>query len=434
LISLYNFLLKLLTPAMLLYIAWRLVTGKESAASLRQKMGKYDFPPPKKGGIWIHAVSVGESNAAALLVDELLKQNGDLSITLSTSTKGGMETSMNRLTGKATVAYFPFDFPRAVKSALSFFSPRLIVLMETEIWPNLIYHAGRSGTGTAVVNGRLSDDSYRKYRLFRPFIAPFFASIDLLLMQSEKDAERVVALGADKSRTFVAGNIKFDGKLPDVDAEKSEIRRRFGIPINAAVVILASSHPGEDELFLDSMNKLSASRHTASRDKASRDRLYPVIAPRHVLRADAISKLCADRGFKLPRLRSQNSDDPGSVLILDTLGELADLYGAADVAVIGGSFIPHGGQNPLEASAWKLPVLFGPHMNNFREISQKLVEAGGAIPVTDGDSLTDAVSRLLVNEEERRKTGAAGYETILQNRGALHKTVEAVEKLFENMP
>jgi len=427
-VRLYNLILAVFTPVMLFYLAWRLVTGKESPASLRQKMGKYDFPPPKKGGIWVHAVSVGETNAAVLLVDELLKQNKDLPVTFSTSTKGGMETSMKRLAGKATVAYFPFDFPGAVKSALSFFSPKLIVLMETEIWPNFIYQACRSGTGTAVINGRLSDDSYRKYRLFRPVIAPFFGSIDLLLMQSQKDAERVVALGADKSRTFVAGNIKFDGKLPDEDADKSEIRRRFGIPINAAVVILASSHPGEDELFLESMNKLSANRDTASRGP-----LYPVIAPRHVERVGAIIELCEERGFKLPRLRSQNSGDPGSILLLDTLGELAELYGAADVAVIGGSFIPHGGQNPLEASAWKLPVLFGPHMNNFRDISQKLVEAGGAIPVTDGEGLTDAVSRLLVNEEERRKTGAAGYDTILQNRGALHKTVEAVEKLFENM-
>lgn len=421
--NLYNLLLKLLTPVMFFYVAWRLLTGKDSLKSLRQKLGRYDFPPPKKGGIWIHGVSVGETNAAALLVDELLKQNKDLPVTFSTSTKGGMETSMKKLTGKATITYFPFDFHRAVKSALSFFSPRLIVLMETEIWPNLIYHAGKSGIGTAVVNGRLSDNSYRKYSMVRPIIAPFFGSIDLLLMQSKKDAERIVSLGADKNKTFVAGNIKFDGKLPDENAEKSKIRHRFSIPENAAVVVLASSHAGEDELFLESMNKLSESR----------DRLYPVIAPRHVQRADAITELCADRGFKPPRLRSENSGDPGSILILDTLGELAELYGAADVAVIGGSFIPRGGQNPLEASAWKLPVLFGPHMNNFREISQKLVEAGGAIAVTDGDSLTDGLSRLLDSEEMRRKTGAAGYDTILQNRGALHKTVVAIEKLFKNM-
>ncbi len=423
-IYLYNLILAVFSPVIFFYLAWRLLTGKESAASLRQKMGKYDFPPPKKGGIWIHGVSVGEANVAALLVDELLKQNKNLPVTFTTSTKGGMETSMKRLAGKAAIAYFPFDFPGAVKSALSFFSPELIVLMETEIWPNLIYHAGRSGTATAVINGRLSDDSYRKYRMVRPVIAEFFGSIDLLLMQSQKDADRAVALGADKNKTFVAGNIKFDGRLPDENADKNEIRRRFGIPINAVVVILASSHAGEDELFLESMNKLSANR----------SRLYPVIAPRHVERAKSIIGLCGERGFKLPKLRSENSGGPGSMLVLDTLGELAELYGAADVAVIGGSFIPHGGQNPLEAAAWKLPVLFGPHMNNFRDISQKLVEAGGAIPVTDGDGLTNAVSRLLDNEEERRKTGGAGYDTILQNRGALHKTAEAVEKLFENTP
>ena len=423
----YNFLLKLLTPALLAYTAWRLATGKESFESLRQKRGKYDIQPPKKGGIWIHAVSVGETIAASLLVDELLKQNPDLSITFTTSTKGGMETALKRLKTKATVAYFPLDFPGAVKSALSFFSPKLIVLMETEIWPNLIYHAGRSGIARAVINGRLSDNSYRKYSLFRPFITPFFSSINLLLMQSEKDAERVVALGADKSKTVVTGNIKFDGKLPDENADKREIRKKFSIPENAAVIILASSHPGEEKLFLDSIKKLMASH-----DAANRGMLYPVIAPRHIDRAGAIAELCGNNGFKLPQLRSENNRDPGSILILDTLGELAELYGAADVAVIGGSFIPHGGQNPLEAAAWKLPLLFGPHMNNFRDISQKLVEASSATQVTGIESLTSGLSHLLDNEEERKKRGAAGYETILQNRGALNKTVEAIEKLYKN--
>ena len=426
-IKLYNLILVIFTPAILFYLVYRLITGKESAESLRQKIGRYDFPPPKKGGIWIHAVSVGETNGAALLVDELLKQNKDLAVTFTTSTKGGMETALKRLGGKATIAYFPFDFPHAVKSAISFFSPRLIVLMETEIWPNLIYQAGKSGTGTAVINGRLSDNSFRKYSLFRPVISPFFGSIDLLLMQSEKDAERAAALGADKTKTVVAGNIKFDSRLPDENAKKNEIRSRFGIPESSVVVILASSHPGEEELFLDSIKKL-----VSRRDAANRDKLYPIIAPRHVHRADAIRRLCTERGFEFPRLRSQNSGNAGSLLILDTLGELAELYGAADVAVIGGSFVPHGGQNPLEASAWKLPVLFGPHMNNFPEISQKLLEAGGATQVTDGDSLTRAVSRLLDSEQERKKTGAAGYDTILHNRGALHITVEAVEKLFKN--
>ena len=427
-IYIYNFALKLLTPVMLFYLAWRLATGKESAASLRQKMGRYDFPPPQKDGIWIHGVSVGETNGAALLVDELLKQNKNLPITFTSSTMGGMETALKRLKGKATIAYFPFDFRHAVKSALSFFSPKLIVLMETEIWPNLIYHAKKSSVEMAVINGRLSDSSYRKYSLVRRVIAPFFNSIDLHLMQSEIDRERVVALGAEKSKIFVTGNIKFDGKLPGEDADKSEIRKRFSIPENAAVIVLASSHPGEDELFLDSMNKLATSR-----DAANRGKLYPVIAPRHVNRADTIKKLCADRGFKQTMLRSENSGEAGSILILDTLGELTELYGAADVAVIGGSFVPRGGQNPLEAAAWKLPLIFGPHMNNFRDISQKLVDASGAIQVTDGDNLTDALSRLLDNEEERKKIGEAGYDTILQNRGALQKTVEAIEKLFHNI-
>lgn len=420
-IYIYNLLLALLAPLMVPYAAWRLITGKESLSSYRQKLGRYDFTPPEKGGIWIHAVSVGETNTAALLVNELLKRRENLPITFSTSTAGGMETAGSKLEGKATLIYFPLDFPGAVRSALSFFSPRVVVLTETEIWPNFIHNARKSGIGTILINGRISDSSFRRYRLIRPLFRPFIRSIDRLLMQSEKDAERIIYLGAAGETPVVTGTMKFDGRLPDEGLSKEEIRRSFGIPENAKVVALASSHPGEDELFLNTIKKLSA--------KFSG--LYPVIAPRHIHRAEEIRKLCIDEGFSLPRLRSENSGGPGSIMILDTLGELVNLYGAVDVAIIGGSFIPHGGQNPLEASGWKLPVIFGPHMQNFRDVSQKLVESGGAVQVAGLDGLTSAVSRWLESADECREAGLAGYNTILKNRGALHKTVEAIEELLE---
>ena len=420
-IYLYNFFLALFIPLIGPYLLWRLVSGKDSLASVRQKLGKYDFPPPVKDGIWIHAVSVGETNTAVMLVDELLKRREKPPITFTTTTATGMALAVSKLDGKVTLAYFPFDFPGAVKAACAFFSPRVIVLMETEIWPNLLHHAQRSGIRTILVNGRLSDSSFSTYSLLRPLFRPFIRSIDSLLMQSPRDLEKIVSLGADKKRPVVGGNIKFDCRMPDDATSKAELRRRFRLPENSRVIVFASSHPGEDELFLQTARELSSSFAG----------LYPVIAPRHTHRAESIRKLCLDYGFAQTKLRTETGEDYGSALVLDTIGELANLYGAADIAVIGGSFIPHGGQNPLEASAWKLPVIFGPHMNNFREISEKLAASGGALQVADRAGLTRSVSNWMENEQQGRDAGIAGYNTILQNRGALQKTVEAVVELFE---
>lgn len=420
-IYLYNFVLLFAFFLALPLAACRLLMGKDGFSVYRQKLGRYSFPPPKSGGLWIHAVSVGEVNGALALVDEFLRRNPHIPVIFSTGTTTGMALARERLKNRATLAYFPLDFPFAVKSALSFFSPALIVFMETEIWPNFIYHARKRGHKTMLINGRISDRSFSRYRKLRRFFAPFIGSIDRFLMQSETDAVRIKSLGAEEKAVLVAGNLKFDRPLPGVEENRNDIRRFFGIPQGRPVIIFASSHPGEEELFLRVIKKLLAKI----------ENLYTVIAPRHVERAPVIKKLCANSGLDV-RLRSEKKAVGGSVLILDTYGELAKLYGAVDMAVIGGSFIPHGGQNPLEAAGWKLPVIFGRHMNNFREISQKLIGSGGAVQANSEEELSTAALNWFEDERAREKAGLCAYNAIIQNRGALQKTVVAVEDLFKN--
>ncbi len=419
-IYLYNLVLLFAFFLALPLAAYRLLAGKDGFSVYRQKLGRYAFQPPPSGGLWIHAVSVGEANSAFPLVDEFLRRNPQTPVIFSTGTTTGMALARARLKDRATLAYFPLDFPFAVKSALSFFSPAVIVFMETEIWPNFIYHARKTSRKTMLINGRISDRSFHRYRFFKRFFAPFVGSIDRFFMQSETDAARIKSLGAGEKALFVAGNLKFDRPLPGGEENKNDVRRLFGIPQERPVIIFASVHPGEDELFLRVIKKLLAKI----------ENLYAVIAPRHIERASAIKKLCLEGGLDV-RLRSEKKT-AGAALILDTYGELAKLYGAADIAVIGGSFIPHGGQNPLEAAAWKLPVLFGSYMNNFRDISQKLLESGGAMQVNNDEELAGAAFNWFEDERTREKAGLSAYNAILLNRGALQKTVEAIEDLFKN--
>jgi len=419
-IYIYNLLVAVLTTAAAPYLVYRLLRGADSLPALRQKLGSYNFPAPSAGGLWIHAVSVGEVNSAVVLVEELLRRNPDMQITVSTSTATGMEIASSKLSGKTALLYFPYDLPPAVGSALSFVNPGVVVFMETEIWPNFIRTAHGRGVKLMLANGRISDASFKSYDRLKFLFAPFVRLFDRALMQSQTDAERIRKIGAKDESVVVAGNLKFDRPVPP-DVPVKEVRDRFNIPAERPVALFASTHPGEDEIFLAVLNKLLVKFGG----------LYAVIAPRHPHRAESIRGLCEAHGLA-PRLRTENAKDPGSALVLDTIGELASLYPAVDVAVMGGSFVPHGGQNPLEPAVCGVPVLFGPHMQNFREISEKLSDSGGGIPAKDADELAVLLERLLSDAGLRRKTGDAGRKTVSQNRGALQKTVEAIGDLFKN--
>lgn len=413
----YNLALLVAMPLIIPFLFWRFVTGKETAESLRQKFGAYLFENRPTGGIWIHAVSVGETNAAVPLV-EMLAQRQNRPIIFSVSTQTGMKVAQARLAGKAFCVYFPFDFPFAVARALVFFTPAAVIFMETEIWPNFMRHARRRGVKTVLINGRISDRSFGNYHRMKRFLGPVLRDFDLLLMQSTADAGRVTALGADPGAVRVGGNIKFDRPLPDL-SRKPAIAAEFGLPENIPAVIFASTHPGEDALFCRVTKELIAEGIS----------FFPVIVPRHTERAQKVAALCREAGFA-PRLRTEK-ETGGRLLILDTIGELARLYGGAAIAVMGGSFIPHGGQNPLEPAGWEVPVIFGPHMENFREISSLFLNAGVAASAADADALKNALRRWLQNPADARKAGARGRELLIQNSGALQKTAAAIDRLLQ---
>ena len=420
----YNLLLLILLPFILPYFIYRVAIGKESANSLREKMGFIKSPPPSGGGIWVHAVSVGETNVSIPLIDTLLREYKDKTITFSASTSTGMGLALSKLKrqvdenpGRLNIIHFPYDFPFAVKASLRHIDPSTFIFFETEIWPNFLHQCRNRGVATVLVNGRISDRSMTRYMKARIFIAPYISSITLLLMQSQKDLEKIVKLGARPETVKVCGNMKFDQSLQKVHS-RDEIRREFQIPLDVPVIIYSSTHSGEDRPLLEAFLRL--------REKINA--LFAIIAPRHPNRADEISDICKTVGI-YPARRS-NREKPDTLLLLDTIGELGNLYGATDIAVIGGSFIPHGGQNPLEASSWKIPVLFGPHMDNFRTITPQLIDAGAAFETADIKELETEIERLLKDEPERRRAGLAGFETILNNRGALKNSFIEISRLI----
>jgi len=391
------------------WFVYRIYTGKETFTALMQKFGSYNIKRPLEGGIWIHAVSVGETVTAIPLIEFLLAENPEQNIIFSASTATGMEIARKRLEGKTSFIFFPYDFAFSAQAALSFVRPSVFIFMETEMWPNFLHNCRRLGIRTILVNGRISDGSFRKYMMFRRLAGPMVRNIDLLLMQSQEDAHKIIELGAEKETVKITGNLKFDRPLPD-RMEKENIRNGFNIPLNAPAVIFASTHPGEDELFLAIFLKL----------KKDFPHLFAVLAPRHPERRDHISRLCKKVGLDFA-LRSKGGE-AGELLVLDTIGELGTLYGGMDIAVMGGSFIPHGGQNPLEPAAWKLPVLFGPYMQNFGRISNILAKKGGGISVRDSKELAERLKGLLKNRSARESAGMAAFEVILENQGALKRT------------
>jgi len=416
-----NLLLTIISYAVFIfafpYFLYRLFTGRETAESMWEKFGFYIGDAPQEKTIWLHAVSVGEVNTALPLLKLLMTKFPDKKFIFSVSTKTGMALAKEKVGDSVRLTFFPYDFPFAVLSALSFFNPSLFIFMETELWPNFLSACHRRGIKTIMINGRISDKSFRNYKKIKFFSSPLLKNLSALLMQSDNDANRIMELGADEKKVKVTGNLKFDRPLPTkIDTKK--IKTEFDVPIDKDVIIFASAHPGEEDIFISAYKNL----------KADFKNLFAVIAPRHPDKGAMMAERCKDLSVK-PALRSR-SEKPSELLILDTIGEMGRLYGACEIAVIGGSFIPHGGQNPLEPAGWKLPLLYGKYMHNFRDITRILEEAGGAIKVGDGEELTKEMRKLLSDPSRKEKIGESAYNALLKNQGALEKTFNEIKNLY----
>ena len=389
-----------------------------SARLFRQRFGRLDGLPPAPR-CWVHAVSLGEATAAIPLVEGIHRLWPRLNIIVSTATPTGATVVRERLGHLATHCYFPFDLPGPIRRALRAIRPIFFVALETEIWPNFFRELHRQGIPAMIANGRISDRSFRRYRLARAFMRRLLNQISVFAMQSVEDARRIIALGALPERVVVTGNLKIEPPPHEAGVE-ALWRRLLGLTGSEPVWIAGSTHAGEEEIVLDAFLRLRP-RHPS---------LVLVLAPRHPERVPEVERLVRIRGLEpIRRTALPMRSGARGVIVLDTVGELAQLYQVASLVFVGGSLIPRGGHNMLEPALRRKPVLFGPHTENFRESAELLLASGGALLVKHGDELEAAADRLLENPELGRTIGEAGFQASTSRQGAVRLTLELIERL-----
>ncbi len=414
--ALYSLLLHLALPL----IALRLYLRGRKAPAYRQRIAErfsLRLPAMRPGGIWVHAVSVGESIAAAPMIRALRERHPDLPITVTCMTPTGSERIRALFGDSVQHCYLPYDLPWAAARFLDRVRPKLAVIMETELWPNHIHQCARRGIPAVLANARLSERSARGYARFAGLTRPMLAEMSWIAVQTAAEAERFRRLGARPECVAVTGSIKFDLSIdPELQPRARALRASWSAA-ERPVWIAASTHAGEDEIILAAHRRLLSERP---------DGLL-ILVPRHPERFDAVHVLCRREGFATVRRSSGQPVTAGDqVLLGDTMGELLFLYALADVAFVGGSLASNGGHNLLEPAALGLPVLAGPHLFNFLEIAAQLRAAGGMVAVFDADGLGRQLLLLLTRAEVRQGMGEAGRRVLLANQGALERLVDGL--------
>ena len=400
---LYTLVLRLALPLILLRLWWRGRREPGYREHVPERFGIYSQDTPGQA-LWVHAVSVGEARAAAPLVRALKAALPGHTLVMTCTTAAGRET-LKQVYGETVLAAFlPYDYPESVQGFLERFRPRLGVLMETELWPNLLAGCTSRGVPVVLANARMSEKSARGYQRWRALAAPAIRSLAAVCAQSEADAARLRALGA--TRVQVTGNLKFDVAL---DAVQLAAGREWKAKVGRPVLLLASTRDGEEKLLLDQL-----------RDKP----FLTVVVPRHPQRFDEVADLSDSRRSRRPIPASDERIHLG-----DSMGEMAFYYAACDVAVIGGSFLPLGGQNLIEALAAGAPVVVGPSMYNFTEATRLALEAGAAIQASDAAAAISQAVGLLSNSGERARMAQAGKTLCEAHRGATQKHIEVLKAL-----
>ena len=375
------------------------------------------------GTIWIHAVSVGETLAVRPLLTALKERYPEKKLVVSNVTETGREMAL-KLKEPDLCIYFPFDFGFAVRRALRLISPELVIVVETEIWPNFMKMIADQGTPAVLVNGRISDRSLGRYLRLKWFFRPVLEKFSALCMQSGEDARRIVAIGAPSDRVHVANNLKYDLPVtPHLPVLRRELREHYRIPPATPVIVAGSTHQGEEETVLTTYRALLAEGRN----------LFLVLVPRHPERAADVAALLQRE--KIPftlRSRLDERNVPfsrGDVLLVDRVGELMSFYTPTDLAFVGGSLVPTGGHNILEPASLGAPVIFGPHMNNFREITSLVLEAEAGIQVRDGGELRTVVGGLLDDAERRTRLGGNGLQLMARLGGSTARHMEVIDHL-----
>lgn len=398
---------------------WEMLRSGKYRTGLRERLGRVPARLGSvEGAVWVHAVSVGEVLAMSTTIARL--REAGHRVLVSTTTDTGQKLARERF-GAENVFYFPLDFAFAVRPYLRTLRPSLLVLAEAEFWPNVLRLAKDCGARVAVVNARISDRSFPRYRRFRGVLCGMLRNVDRFLAQSEEDARRLVEIGAEAGRVSVAGNLKFDVKPPQqttlVPGLRSAIEREQAGP----VIVAGSTLAGEEEILLDAFREVLKQHPRATL----------MLAPRHPERFAAVGDLLAARGASWRR-RSEWRPGmalAGHVLLLDSIGELAAVYELAALAFVGGSLVPAGGHNIVEPARWGVPVVVGPHNENFREIVE-IFQRDGAVTIGDVHNLPGCWMALLRDEPRRAALGAKAAEVVRRNAGATARTVEELRELL----
>lgn len=422
---LYNIILTFILIFFAPYFLLRSLVEKRFRKELAERMGFFRNLPVKKS-LWVHAASVGEVFCSIPLLKRMKVEFPHCGIVLTTMTRTGNEAAKNSIPEANCVLFFPIDHPLTVRRVIKRIQPSLLLIAETELWPNLLQSCGKNGVPIVLFNGRISERSFRRYHLFKFFFKECLKYISLFLMQTEEDQNRIIEIGASPEKTKVAGNLKFDQTFPsftqEIVVEMSKLLRLQGKEI---ILIAGSTHSGEEEILIGLFKEL----------RKFDPHLVLLLAPRHLERLEEVERILKKESISWMRRTSLSMDqnrlpqelkEPPKVILLDTMGELMSLYRLGTVVFIGGSLVPVGGHNPIEPLFFKKCVLFGPHMFNFLEISQSLLEAGGAIQVEREEDLFFQLKRLLSDEGARTEVGERGYQFIQKHRGTTERMFEEI--------
>ena len=425
--SLYSFLYSVALAvgmvASLPYWLFQMVRHGKYRKGLTERLGRVPMrlrlPGQQESVIWVHAVSVGEVFAVAGLVEELQRRFPQHRIFISTTTDTGQALARQRF-GEASVFYFPMDFAFAVRPYLRALRPEMVVIAETEFWPNVMRLAHASGARIAVVNARISDRSWPRYRRFRGLLRRLLANVDLFLAQTQEDAARLQDIGANPERVRVTGNLKFDIPLPDPPAIVESLRRSIAAAGAGPVLVCGSTVEGEESLLLKAFENLLVQYPQA----------VMILAARHPERFGAVAALLERMSVRFCR-RSLWDGQPlaGGVLLLDTIGELAALYALADIAFVGGSLVPRGGHNIIEPAQHGVATVVGNHTENFRDIVS-LFQSRDAVRIVGPAELPLVLLELLANDKERRALGQWAAETMRSQIGATARTADELQELL----
>jgi len=416
---LYTLIMYLATPVILYRLALRGLKYRGYFDRWRERYGFFN-DPGIHGSIWVHAVSMGEVNAAVPLIEALMRRYAGVPFVITTITPTGSERVQKLFGGRVFHVYLPYDLPASVRRFLDRTRPRLGVVMETEIWPNLFLECASRGVPIVVANARLSAKSLRGYGPVRPLAGRAIRSARYVAAQSPSDFKRLLELGADPARLSIVGNVKFDMAVPaELATRGRELRAGWGA--HRPVWIAASTHEGEE---------LPVLKAHAVVLRRFPDALL-LIAPRHPERFKPVAQACRSFGYAT-RTRSEDecANSATQCFVVDSMGELLRYYAAADVAFVGGSLVEIGGHNVLEAAAQAVPVVVGPNTFNFAEITQSLIEAGGAVRAADADQLGPAILRLLSDSPDRQRRGEAARNVFEREQGAVGRTMTIIDEVL----